>query len=246
MGNYFTNLFTSWKPGGQTPWQALWDAPEGTDSVQDWIDHFYDRPSSMGLALGLYDLDSNGSETVFNPGSESPTTSFDYSSEVSDIYQAVIDATDLQNQTSQSSADRAMEFSEEQARIAREFNAAQAQKAMDYQTEMFGKRYQMTMEDLRKAGLNPKLVGSLGSPSAPSGVAASASAPEGINANMNMQNISALAGVLETYMTNVNALDRKDTDFVQDVLTTILSGLGLYVSSKYGVPTVKAGTKIGF
>ena len=231
----FLDFLKSFAPGGVTPLEAygnLWTDPleAGNEFRDELIAHYY--PDS--------------SDTVSNPGSESPTTSFDYSSETSDIYQAIKDATDLQNQASQSSADRAMEFSDEQARIAREFNAAQAQNAMDYQTEMFGKRYQMTMEDLRKAGLNPKLVGSLGSPSAPSGVAASASAPEGINANMNMQNISALAGVLETYMTNVNALDRKDTDFVQDILTTILSGLGLYVSSKYGVPTVKAGTKIGF
>lgn len=166
-----------------------------------------------------------GSPTASNPGDETPSSAFDYSLEASEIYQAVKRATELQNQASQASADRAMEFSEEQARIAREFNASQAQKAMDYQTEMFGKRYQMTMEDLRKAGLNPKLVGSLGSPSAPSGVAASASAPEGINANMSMQNISAVAGVLETYMTNVNALDRNENDFVKAILTTLLGAL---------------------
>lgn len=211
---YFENLFDSTLVGGITPLEGLFG-----------ITGYSDQNENL----------SSSSTVSDSYGSEASSPSFDYSNETADIYQSVKDATDLQNQASQSSADRAMEFSEEQARLAREFNAAQAQKAMDYQTEMFGKRYQMTMEDLRKAGLNPKLVGSLGSPSAPSGVAASASAPEGINANMSMQNISAVAGVLETYMTNVNALDRNENDFVKDVLTTLLGSLipGVNFLSKF-------------
>lgn len=203
---YMKNLFDSFIPGGTTPIEGFL----GLSGVFD---------------SGDSDVISSSSEPSSTYVSESSSPTFDYSNEASDIYQAIIDATNLQNQVSQASADRAMEFSEEQARLAREFNAEQSQLAFDRSIEAFGKRYQMTMEDLRNAGLNPKLVGSLGSPSAPGGIAASASAPVGVAASMSMQNISALAGVLETYMTNVNALDRQEKQFVQDRILAVIDGL---------------------
>lgn len=68
-------------------------------------------------------------------------------------------------------AEKARVFSSQEASIARQFNAEQAEKAFAREKDLYSKRYQIQVEDLKKAGLNPALAynlgaGTLSSPSA--------------------------------------------------------------------------------
>ena len=56
---------------------------------------------------------------------------------------------------------------------AADFNSAEAAKTRAWQTDMSGTTYQRTMEDMRKAGLNPMLAYSQGGSSVPTGPVAS-------------------------------------------------------------------------
>ena len=53
--------------------------------------------------------------------------------------------------------------------MANNASARAAKEMMQFQEKMFRSRYQMTMADMRKAGLNPILAGSMGVGSSPSG-----------------------------------------------------------------------------
>lgn len=81
-------------------------------------------------------------------------------------------------------AEKARRFSASEAEIARNFNAEEAQKAFEREKDFFSNRYQIQVEDLKKAGLNPALAYNLGagvlsSPSASSSSAASLAASGG-------------------------------------------------------------------
>lgn len=191
------------------------------------------------------------------------------------LFDKIIQSADDQNQSAQTSADRAMEFSKQQQKDYQDwvadqqtdtmnYNAFQAdknrkwqevqnEKAMnfsadqaalyrDWLTELSNTAHQREMADLREAGLNPKLAGSLGgaftpSASSPSGVTssgsvASASTPNGggyahgIAANMSMANLAPLANVLSTYITGADAMDRNQNDFAQGVITSLIAFIG--------------------
>lgn len=60
------------------------------------------------------------------------------------------------------------------------FNASQAKKARAWTRRQYGRRYQQTVRDMRKAGINPILAAGmgLGGGGSPSGSAASVSAPD--------------------------------------------------------------------
>lgn len=78
-------------------------------------------------------------------------------------------------------AAKAREFSSKEAALSRAFNAEEALKAFEREKDLFSKRYQIQVEDLKKAGLNPALAYSLGagtlsSPSASSSPAVSSTA----------------------------------------------------------------------
>ena len=53
--------------------------------------------------------------------------------------------------------------------LANNASAKAAKEMMEFQEKMFRSRYQMTMADMRKAGLNPILAGSMGVGSSPTG-----------------------------------------------------------------------------
>lgn len=81
-------------------------------------------------------------------------------------------------------ASKARKFSSEEAEKSRAFNAEEALKAFNREKDLYSKRYQIQVEDLKKAGLNPALAynigaGTLSSPSASSTPAVSSSASGG-------------------------------------------------------------------
>lgn len=93
---------------------------------------------------------------------------------------------------SQSSADKAMKFSADQAQINRE-----------WQEQMSNTAYQRAVQDMRKAGINPMLAFSQGGASTPSG-----SAPSGNSASMSKANVDddTLRDILTTYLDNQTAM----------------------------------------
>lgn len=195
----------------------------GSDST-DYLDY-----DSMSFVRSLfYDgVDNSGSNIYLEAFEDlSPSSSDQISDDVpyyGEILDRVESASAAQNEAAQNSADRAMEFEAEQAQLNRDFQAAQAQKAMDYQTRMSNTAYQRAMADLKAAGINPKMVAQLGGASTPSGVAGSGAQASGHAASMSMANTSALAGVLETYITSANSLDRQNNGFVQNIISLLLN-----------------------
>lgn len=150
------------------------------------------------------------------------------------LFDKIIAATEQQQQAAQASADRAMEFSSEQAELQRKFNAAEAQKNRDFQAEMSNTAVQRAMADLEAAGLNPKLISNLSGASTPSGsVAASSAAPSGVNASMAVAALGPLSGILESYINNAAALDRQDKDLLSDFILETSSAIGTIASFIY-------------
>lgn len=202
----------------------------GNDST-DYVDMDYIRYNSNFIPLEG-EFDTSG---IF---SNADGISDEYGA-VNYVLDAVNNAAAQQQQSAQASADRAMDYSAseaeklraynaDQAELNRQFQADQAQKAMDYQTMMSNTAYQRAMADLQAAGINPKLVAQLGGASTPSGVAASGSAatsqysPGGISANMAAADVSAISQVLSAYITGADAMDRKQVDFVQGILSALV------------------------
>lgn len=78
-------------------------------------------------------------------------------------------------------AAKARDFSAREAEKSRAFNAEEAAKAFNREKDLFSNRYQIQVDDLKKAGLNPALAynlgaGTLSSPSASSSPAVSSTA----------------------------------------------------------------------
>lgn len=81
------------------------------------------------------------------------------------------------------SAQEARDFNLAAAREANRFNSLEAQKARDWQQMMSDTAYQRAMRDMKLAGLNPVLVGSLGGASTPSGASAAGHAAQSPSAS---------------------------------------------------------------
>lgn len=243
--NYWSNLVSSFEEGGVTPFQALFGISEDSDPVKDFFSSQSKVPSQWAAILGDESAQQYYSDKFsgdFFIGPSAPDSLYDFFEYFND---KVSEYVEKQNIAAQSSADRAMDFSREMFQQERDFNSAEAAKDRAFQAEQNeiawnrylaarGSEYQTAMEDMKKAGLNPKLVAKLGgastsmAPSA-SGSQASVSAPSGISANMSMANLSSLSNVLSTYISGADALDRQQNDFVKDSIQNIFDIFKVFV-----------------
>lgn len=102
------------------------------------------------------------------------------------------------------------DWNAEQAALNRIFNAEEAAKNREFTERMSSTAYQRSMEDMRKAGLNPVLMASSGfSASTPSGSAASGSAASGTAAYYQYgggDTLSQLIGALASSASSISRL----------------------------------------
>ncbi len=69
----------------------------------------------------------------------------------------------LGNRSSAGQAERDRQFQSQEAMASRQFTSAQAKRQMDFQQDMRANQWQVAVEDMRAAGLNPALAYSQGS-----------------------------------------------------------------------------------
>lgn len=191
-------------------------------------------------ASGFFDTGNDSTDYV-DPGDlsafqdllytnfENPGAGFHSSDSLSDLnnidafYNALKEQNESFNNQALASADRAMEFNAEQAEINRRFQQAANQKAMDFSERMANTAYQRGMDDLKAAGLNPKLIGKFGAASSPSGVSSSGFSASGSPAQLSAINLAPLASVLNSYITSSDSLSRRNNDFVQNIISGVFS-----------------------
>lgn len=106
---------------------------------------------------------------------------------------------------SQTNVDRQETFAREMMAQQQAFNSAEAAKSREWSEMMRKTAYQTTMEDMKKAGLNPILAASRGATSADTGAAAAAGLP-GIGAESESYGANSGMSSAESYSNFANAL----------------------------------------
>lgn len=106
---------------------------------------------------------------------------------------------------SQTNVDRQEAFAREMMAQQQAFNSAEAAKSREWSEMMRKTAYQTTMEDMKKAGLNPILAASRGATSADTGAAAAAGLP-GIGAESESYGANSGMSSAESYSNFADAL----------------------------------------
>lgn len=114
-----------------------------------------------------------------------------FNSSQSSAMQAQIDMIREQNAFNAGQAALNRAFQQQSAERAMQFEKEQAKVAMDFSERMRDTQYQSAVKDLQKAGLNPILAYQNLNSSAPSGVSASGVAASGSQASSSGSNISS-------------------------------------------------------
>lgn len=196
---------------------------DGGNNVDKYGDYDYVDPGNMSATRrffydsgdyaykgyqGFYDLSAaNSANSVMDIFSDL-TNSTDV---LSGLYDLISNDLESYNDSAISSADRAMDFSAEQWEDYKNWIDTQRSTS-----------YQVAMDDMQKAGLNPKLVAKFGGAPVQGGYS-----PSGVNANLQKLDLSPISHVLNSYITSAASLENKDKDFVQNMLTTFMRILPL-------------------
>lgn len=181
-----------------------------------------------GVRNFLYGSETEGIFDYSQGFAPSDTESFsDFDNYASDALDAANDAALQQQQAAQSSADRSMEYENEQFDKYTQWQERMAETAWNREMKAANTSYQRMMADLKAAGLNPKLAGKLGGAMTPSYDIDSTYAARGSSASMSMSNLSVLGSVLGAYITGADAMDRNQNDFLQDTISDILRLVGI-------------------
>lgn len=112
------------------------------------------------------------------------------------------------NMTNVYLAGQEMEFNKMEAEKARQFSAGQAQQQMDFQERMSNTSYQRTVEDMKKAGINPMFAMDQGGASTPSGAMGSSSTASGTHAT-----VVPVPSVLQQVMSGAKDMIRLYSDW---------------------------------
>lgn len=117
----------------------------------------------------------------------------------------------LQQQiASQNSADKAMQFSHDEAELARQF-----------QERMSSTAYQRAVKDLKAAGLNPALAFDQGGASTPTGASASGTAASMGQAEVDT---STVASIMKTLIESTTAENVADKKVLGQVVSSFIGG----------------------